>query len=107
LAPGKYRLVEKMRVKDLIYQAGNLRRSAYLQEAEITRLFKTGKAVTSKIFNIDLNEALRENPQHNILLEEDDILFVRQIPKWYVDKNVPLPGKLDSRGFTLSRKGTG
>jgi protein involved in polysaccharide export with SLBB domain len=105
LAPGKYRLVERMRVKDLIYQAGNLRRSAYLHEAEITRLVKTGNAVTSKIFNVDLNEALRENPQHNILLEEDDILFVRQIPKWYVDKNVSLTGEVRFPGVYTFQKG--
>ena len=41
--PGKYTLVEKMRVKDLIYKAGNLKRSAYLEEAEITRLDQNGK----------------------------------------------------------------
>ena len=42
-SPGKYRLVEKMRVRDLVFQAGNLKRSAYLQEAEITRLIKTAR----------------------------------------------------------------
>ena len=104
--PGKYRLVEKMRVKDLIYQAGNLKRSAYLQEAEITRLVKTEKAVSSKIIHIDLDEALKENPQHNILLEEDDILFVRQIPKWYVDKTISVTGEVRvSRRLHFPKRG--
>jgi len=103
--PGKYRLVEKMKVKDLIYQAGNLKRSSYLQEAEITRLVKTGKAVTSKIINIDLNEALKENSQHNILLEEDDVLFVRQIPKWYLDKTISVTGEIRFPGTYTFQKG--
>jgi len=104
-APGKYRLVEKMRVRDLIYQAGNLKRSAYLQEAEITRLIKTEKEVTSKLLNINLNEVLRENPEHNILLQEDDHLFVRQIPKWYVDKTVSITGEVKFPGVYTFSKG--
>ncbi len=104
-APGKYRLLEKMTVIDLIYQGGNLKRSAYLQEAEITRLIKTGKTVTSSIINIDLNEALKGNPQHNIFLEEDDTLFVRQIPKWYVDKTITITGEVKFPGNYTFQKG--
>jgi len=104
-APGKYRLVEEMRVRDLIYQAGNLKRSAYLQEAEITRLIKTEKEVTSKLLNINLNEVLRENPEYNILLQEDDHLFVRQIPKWYVDKTVSITGEVKFPGVYTFSKG--
>jgi protein involved in polysaccharide export with SLBB domain len=103
--PGKYPLIANMRVKDLIYQAGNLKRSAYLLEAEITRLVKTEKGVTSKIINIDLNEALKENPQHDILLEEDDYLFVRQIPKWYVDKTITVTGEVKFPGAYTFQKG--
>jgi protein involved in polysaccharide export with SLBB domain len=94
-----------MRVKDLIYQAGNLKRSAYLQEAEITRLVKTEKAVSSKLIYIDLDEALKENPQHNIRLEEDDHLFVRQIPKWYVDKTITVIGEVKFPGDYTFQKG--
>ena len=104
-APGKYRLVERMRVKDLIYQAGNLKRSAYLQEAEITRLVKTERGVISNIINIDLGEVLKETPQHNILLEQDDHLFVRQIPKWYVDKTASVIGEVKFPGTYTFQKG--
>lgn len=103
--PGKYRLTEKMRLKELIYQAGNLKRSAYLQEAEITRLIKTEEKVTPQILKINLKEALRENPEHNILLEEDDYVFVRQIPKWYVDKTVTVTGEVKFPGIYTFYKG--
>ncbi|HUT71540.1 MAG TPA: SLBB domain-containing protein [Desulfatiglandales bacterium] len=96
--PGKYRLLENMRVKDLIFNAGNLKRSAYLPEAEITRLKKTEKGVTPELIKINVGDALKNNPEHNILLEEDDYLFVRQIPEWYTDKTVILSGELKFPG---------
>ena len=103
--PGKYRLLENMRVKDLIFNAGNLKRSAYLPEAEITRLEKTEKGVTSRLIEINLDEALKENHDHNILLKEDDYLLVRQIPEWYTDKAVALSGELKFPGEYSFSKG--
>jgi polysaccharide export outer membrane protein len=96
--PGKYRLLENMRVKDVIFSAGNLKRSAYLPEAEITRLTKTEKGVTPELIRINVGDALKNNPEHNLLLEEDDYLFVRQIPEWYTDKTVILSGELTFPG---------
>jgi protein involved in polysaccharide export with SLBB domain len=104
-SPGKYRLVEKMRVRDLVFQAGNVKRSAYLQEAEITRLTKTGSEVVSRNLKINLQETLRENPDHNLILEEDDHLFVRQIPKWYIDKRVSVTGEVKFPGAYTFYKG--
>jgi len=103
--PGKYRLLENMRVKDLVFDAGNLKRSAYLPEAEITRLIKTEEGVASRIMTINLGEALNENPQHNIQLEEDDYVFVRQIPEWYTDKTVSLTGEVVFPGVYSFSKG--
>ena len=104
-SPGKYRLVENMRVKELIYNAGNLKRSAYVSEAEITRLIKTEKGVTSKVININLGEALRENPENNIPLKEDDYLLVRQVPGWYIEKTVTLEGEVKFLGVYSFSKG--
>ena len=104
-SPGKYRLVENMRVKELIYNAGNLKRSAYVSEAEITRMIKTEKGVTSKVININLGEALRENPEHNIPLKEDDYLLVRQVPGWYIEKTVTLEGEVKFLGVYSFSKG--
>lgn len=103
--PGKYRLTEKMRLKELIYQAGNLKRSAYLQEAEITRLLKTEEKITSQILKVNLKEALKDNPEHNILLEEDDYVFIRQIPKWHVDRTITVTGEVKFPGVYSFYKG--
>ena len=45
--PGDYRLTEQMTVKDLIFKAGNVFESAYMDEAELTSQFlEKGKTVT-------------------------------------------------------------
>ncbi|MEE9591311.1 MAG: SLBB domain-containing protein, partial [Thermodesulfobacteriota bacterium] len=102
---GKYPLVGNMRVKDLVYDAGNLLRSAYHQEAEITRLIKTDKGVRSMVININLSEALKENPEHNILLIEDDRVLIRQIPEWYTDKIITIEGEAKFPGVYSFSKG--
>ena len=103
--PGRYPLMGNMRLKDLVYQAGNTKRSAYLQEAEVTRLVKTHKEVASKQIRVDLMEAMKETPDHNIFLEEDDHLFVRQIPKWYLDKKIAITGEVRFPGVYTFQKG--
>ncbi len=103
--PGKYRLLDNMRVKDLIYNAGNLKRSAYLPEAEITRLLKTEEGVTSRIIEINVGEALKENSAHNIPLTVDDYLFIREIPEWYTDKVVTVRGEVKFPGIYSFSKG--
>ncbi len=46
----------------------------------------------------NLGEALKENPEHNIRLKEDDYLFVRQIPEWYMDKIATIHGEMKFPG---------
>lgn len=80
--PGDYRLFTNMRVRDLLMSAGNTKTTAYLKNAEITRINKTDSAVTSYPIVIDLGEVLKGNPQHNILLTQHDELTIRKIPNW-------------------------
>ncbi|MDY6855919.1 MAG: SLBB domain-containing protein [Thermodesulfobacteriota bacterium] len=104
-SPGKYQLFKNMKVRDLIYAAGNLKRSAYMPEAEVTRLVKDDKSVVSRTIKIDLGEVLKGNSEHNFVLLEDDYLFVRQIPKWYTDKTVKLKGEVKFPGVYAFSKG--
>jgi protein involved in polysaccharide export with SLBB domain len=80
--PGEYRLFKNMTVRDLLLLAGNPKLTAYMKNADITRIKKTGESVTSFSININLDEAIRDNPQHNIPLEQFDELIVRKIPNW-------------------------
>jgi polysaccharide biosynthesis/export protein len=80
--PGEYRLFEKMSLRDLIFAAGNVKKTAYLKSTEITRIEITRDQVKSRIININLDEALKENPQDNIVLENYDEIVVRRLPDW-------------------------
>lgn len=80
--PGDYRLFNNMRVRDLLMFAGNTKTTAYLKDAEIARINKTAASVSSYPIVIDLSEALKGNPQHNIPLVQHDELTIRKIPNW-------------------------
>lgn len=80
--PGEYRLFKNMTVRDLLILAGNPKLTAYMKNADITRIKKAGESVSSFTININLGEALKDNPQHNIKLEQFDELTVRKIPNW-------------------------
>ena len=94
LKPGNYRLFDKMTVKDLVGMAGNLKRSAYLAEAEITRYIPEGKETKTERMLIDLQKAMAGDPQNNLQLQEDDHLFVRSIPDYGDRLTVTLRGEV-------------
>ncbi len=98
--PGQYPFAPGMRVKDLVFAGGNVKESAYLKEAEITRYeIKNGKICESEHICINLERALAGDPKDNILLKPYDQLFVRKISDWghiaYVEISgeVRFPGK--------------
>jgi protein involved in polysaccharide export with SLBB domain len=80
--PGEYRLLDNMRLRDLVYDAGNLKKTAYLDNVEITRTKVAGNEVSSQPINVNLKEALAGNPDHNIPLEPYDSVQIRRIPNW-------------------------
>jgi polysaccharide export outer membrane protein len=104
--PGEYQLTERMTVKDLVFKAGNLLESAYIDDAEISSL-TTGGGQEAKLLqrNINLRKALAGDPEHNILLKPHDRLFIRRIPDWRPDKYVTVTGEFRFPGRYMVRKG--
>jgi protein involved in polysaccharide export with SLBB domain len=95
--PGEYTLEKNMRVSDLILRAGNVKRNAYLLEAEVAKV-DPNKPVKS--VRVNLQQVLDgSDPSQNILLEADDFVFVRQIPKWKVGPAVTLRGEVTFPGI--------
>ena len=80
--PGEYRLYKGMTIKDLIFLAGNLTNTAYMDHAELTRIIQspTGTDTIKLIFSPQ--RALEGDPQDNIVLQEDDHVQIREIPKY-------------------------
>ena len=103
--PGTYPFLENMTVKDLIFKAGNVTRDAYLDKAEIVRVLKKGGKTEQERISIDLNLVLKGVTEEDLKLEEDDHLFVRQIPEWFVNKTINLRGEIRFPGVYAFKRG--
>ncbi|MBI5444365.1 MAG: SLBB domain-containing protein [Deltaproteobacteria bacterium] len=106
--PGQYRLYPNMRVSDLVTEAGGpVPLRAYLKDAEVTRIRIEGDAARSSPIHIRLDEALKGNPQDNILLAPHDNLIVRTVPDWMEEKTrfVTLKGEFRFPGTYPISKG--
>jgi protein involved in polysaccharide export with SLBB domain len=80
--PGKYRLYKGMKVSDLIFQAGNLKNTAYLDKATLSRVVP-GEGGTD-IIKIEFSpgKAMDVASQDNLPLERDDFVTIREIPQY-------------------------
>ncbi len=85
--PGLYDYYENMTVVDLVFLAGNLNRNAYQLNVEVARTDSVGKV---SLIKVDLtSEAGRRMP-----LYEDDRIFVREIPDWFLHRMVTIEGEV-------------
>ncbi|MDZ7261638.1 MAG: SLBB domain-containing protein [candidate division KSB1 bacterium] len=95
--PGEYTLEDNMRVSDLILKAGNLTRSAYTLEAEVAKIDPKAPA---RFIKINLQQLLNDHDSsQDLLLEEDDKVFIRKIPEWEVGPMVEVRGEVMFPGF--------
>ena len=81
--PGKYPLGEGMSAAQLVRLAGGLKRSAYTQEADLTRyVVEQGNQVEGEHVNVQIAKALGGEPDTDVRLRPGDVLTVRQISGW-------------------------
>ena len=94
--PGTYRMLDGMRVRDLLVFAGNVKQTAYMPSAELSRTVLNGQSITSYPITINLTKALSGDPQNNIVLTKFDELHVRLIPNWSseMDRYITLKGEV-------------
>lgn len=85
--PGWYHLYDGMNVADLIFLAGNFTRAANRVQGELARLNEFGEVSLQYM-------ALDENSAALVPLQQDDHLFVRQIPQWREDRSVSITGEV-------------
>lgn len=106
LKPGSYQYAENMTVRDLVFAAGNVLESASPEDVEINSqtLNQNNMAVLAHR-NINMNQALAGNPDHNVALRPYDRLFIKRIPDWRVDKFATLSGEVKFPGKYLIKKG--
>jgi protein involved in polysaccharide export with SLBB domain len=95
-APGRYRTSGQQHLRDAIYQAGGVTPDAWLDSAQLYRRQADG---TTRVFSINLRDALTGDPLNNVLVQpRDRILIHRQPekvdpPNVYVRGDVARPGR--------------
>jgi polysaccharide biosynthesis/export protein len=81
--PGRYPLTAEMTVSDLLAAAGGLKQSADLQTADLTHyVWKDDKQVTGDQDRISLAKAMSGDASSNKVLNNGDVLSIRQVPGW-------------------------
>ncbi len=85
--PGRFPLYDRMTAQDLIFLAGSFRRGANRDRAELARLDSLGNVTVQHL-------ALNDPVQILTPLQEDDHLYIRQIPEWEYDRSVRVAGEV-------------
>lgn len=95
-SPGRYGTSGQPRLRDVLYQAGGLTPDAWLDSAQVFRRQADG---TTKVFSVNLRNALDGNTTENVLLEPRDRVLVHRQPELqqprsvYVQGDVAHPGR--------------
>ncbi len=90
--PGTYEYFENMRLSDLIFLGGNPLKQSYLLQAEIARVVP-GKP--AELLHVNLDKILNgSDSSQDVLLAEDDIVFIRSIPRYRLSNNVTIEGEV-------------
>jgi polysaccharide biosynthesis/export protein len=95
-APGRYRASGQQHLRDVIFQAGGVTPDAWLDSAQLFRRQPDG---ITRVFSINLNDALAGDPLNNVLVQPRDRILVHRQPEQvspasvYVRGDVARPGR--------------
>jgi protein involved in polysaccharide export with SLBB domain len=95
-APGRYRASGQQHLRDVIYQAGGVTPNVWLDAAQLFRQQPDG---TTRVFSINLRDALEGDPLNNVLVQPRDRILVHRQPEQvspasvYVRGDVARPGR--------------
>ena len=90
--PGVYPLTNGSEVNELIAASGGLLESAYLKQAEITRVVSSGASEIEHI-KFNLSDAMLGKPDANKLLQSKDSINIFAVPNWQENVKVELKGE--------------
>jgi len=81
--PGRYLLTTNLHLQDLLRLAGGLKRSAFVESADLTRYsFNSPEEKIGEHREVNIAAALAGDPNEDLLLRDGDILTIRQLPGW-------------------------
>ena len=94
-APGQYRTSGQQHLRDAIYQAGGVTPDAWLESAQLFRKQPDG---TTRVFSINLRDALAGEPLNNILVQPRDRILVHRQPEQVSPASVYVRGDVARQG---------
>ena len=81
--PGKYPLGDNLTAAGLVKLAGGLKRSAFTDEADLTRYqIQDGTRVIGDHVMVPIAKALANEPDSDMRLHDGDVLAIRQLAGW-------------------------
>lgn len=92
------------KVKDVVSLSGGLLYYA-ANQAELTRTKVDQSGPKTERLIIDLPRAMEGDPAHNLPLEVNDYLFVRNVPEWRLYRTVTVAGEVKFPGIYTIKKG--
>ncbi len=107
--PGDFTFAENMSLEELIIKAGGFKESATAKRIEVARRVKnsdanSASAITSEVFQIDINKDLSSSTS-NFILQPFDIVMVRLSPGYEEQKQVRIEGEVMYPGtYSITRK---
>jgi protein involved in polysaccharide export with SLBB domain len=96
--PGIYERSQNMRVADILRQVGGPTPDAFLDNAVLMHQYGDGR---TKYEEINIAEAMKNNPTHNIAIEDNDLLSVYKVgeAKFVPDQIVHIKGFVNAPGI--------
>jgi len=92
-SPGKYKLLENMKLRDLILQAGGLSEDASTIRGELYRRRYEGENVTTEKIDFNIDDVMRDHLDSNFPLQRFDHVFIRKRKGWEEERSVILQGE--------------
>lgn len=102
---GVYAAGKELNVSGLIGLSGGLKPYAYRKHAELTRVTPTPTGPETKKILVDLERALAGDMAHDIVLNDNDYLFIRTVPEWELYRTVAIKGQVKFPGTYTIEKG--
>lgn len=102
---GGFDLRPNMKLSDMVKLAGGPKRFAFLEKAELTRVYVTNEGPKTERLYLNLEKALEGDPENDIDLKEDDYLFVRTVPEWQLYRTATIAGEVKFPGTYTVKKG--
>jgi protein involved in polysaccharide export with SLBB domain len=92
--PGKQKLLENMKIKDLIIKAGGMLEEASEERGELYRRVYNNNVIATEKTEFNVRLAMTDDVKHNLVLKKFDVIFIRNKIGWEQEKSVTLKGEI-------------